>query len=394
MAAFTLPITFLLRNRLFPQLFYENKEDGLLLAKVPDMDAVVDRSSGIAQRIADNLSSAVCLLDGGLRLRYINPAGEALFGVSAKRLLGIPAEDLLSSPRLAALLTGALEEGQPFTERECRMSVSGEQGITVDLAVIPLREPPELLLEMHRVDHQLRIAREENLIAQQQATREVVRGLAHEIKNPLGGLRGAAQLLESELGDSPLREYTGVIIHEADRLQNLLNRMLGPNTLPHKRRINIHQVLERVRTLVQAEAPAGVHLLWDYDPSLPELHADLDQLIQVVLNIVRNAVQALPGEGEIILRSRALRRYTVGHLCHKLVLCIDIIDNGPGIPEQMQQKIFYPLVTGRAEGTGLGLSIAQSLVNQHGGVIECRSRPGRTRFSIFLPVSEPEEETG
>ncbi len=353
------------------------------------MDAVVNKLSGITQRITDNLSSAICLFDDGLRVRYINPAGEALFGISARRLLGLSAENLLSSPRLAGLLASALEDGHPFTERESRMSVAGEHDITVVLTAIPLREPSELLLEMNRVDHQLRIAREENLIAQQQATREVVRGLAHEIKNPLGGLRGAAQLLESELGDSSLREYTGVIIHEADRLQNLLNRMLGPNTLPHKQQINIHQVLERVRTLVQAEAPEGVRLLWDYDPSLPELNADLDQLIQVVLNIVRNAVQALPGEGEIILRSRALRRYTVGHLCHKLVLCIDIVDNGPGIPEQMQQKVFYPLVTGRAEGTGLGLSIAQSLVNQHGGVIECHSRPGRTRFSIFLPVPEP-----
>ncbi len=379
---------------LFSLWFDMATESGLLLARSSGMDAVVNKPGGITQRITDNLSSAICLFDGGLRVRYINPAGESLFGISARRLEGISAEQLLDSPRLAGLLATVLESGHPFTERECRMNVAAERGITVDLTATPLREPsrpPELLLEMTRVDHQLRIAREENLIAQQQATREVVRGLAHEIKNPLGGLRGAAQLLEGELADSALREYTGVIIHEADRLQNLLNRMLGPNTLPQKRLINIHQVLERVRTLVQAEAPERVRLLWDYDPSLPELNADLDQLIQVVLNIVRNAVQALPGEGEIILRSRALRRYTVGHLCHKLVLCIDIIDNGPGIPEQMQQKIFYPLVTGRAEGTGLGLSIAQSLVNQHGGLIECHSRPGRTRFSIFLPVLEPEE---
>lgn len=357
------------------------------------MDAVTNNSSVITQHIVDNLSSAVCLFDTHLQLRYINPAGEALFGVSAQRLQGVSAQQLLDSQRIVELLANTLERGTPCTERECRLDAVGNRPVTVDLTAIPLRESsrfPGLLVELNPVDHQLRMAREENLLAQQQATQAVVRGLAHEIKNPLGGVRGAAQLLECELEDPSLREYTQVIIHEADRLQNLLNRMLGPHTLPRKRLINIHQVLERVRTLVQAEVAAGVRLLWDYDPSLPELNADMDQLIQAVLNIVRNAVQALPGEGEIILRTRAYRRCTVGHVCHKLVLCIDIIDNGRGVPEQMQQKIFYPMVTGRAEGTGLGLSIAQSLVNQHGGLIECHSRPGRTKFSILLPV--PEEE--
>ena len=361
------------------------------LLKQLNMDAVVIKSAPVMQRIIDNLSSAVCLFDNGLRLRYINPAGEALFGVSAQRLLGSTARHLLKSHRLANLLATTLDGGSPFTERESRLELGEGRSVTVDLTAIPLREasrPTELLMELNPVDYPLRIAREENLLAQQQATQEVVRGLAHEIKNPLGGVRGAAQLLESELGDSPLQEYTQVIIQEADRLQNLLNRMLGPSRLPRKRLINIHEVLERVRTLIQAEAPPGISLQWDYDPSLPELHADLDQLIQVVLNIVRNAVQSLSEGGEILLRTRAHRRHTVRHVCHKLVLCIDIIDDGPGIPEHMQQKIFYPLVTGRADGTGLGLSIAQSLVNQHGGLIECQSRPGRTRFSILLPVPE------
>ncbi len=366
----------------------------MLLAIALGMDAVTNNLSTITQRIIDNLSSAICLFDADLRVRYVNPAGEALFGVSAQRLQGLSAQQLLDSQRVADLLASTLERGTPCTERECRLDAGGDYPVTVDLTAIPIRESSrftELLVELSRVDHQLRIAREENLLAQQQATQEVVRGLAHEIKNPLGGVRGAAQLLECELDNSSLREYTQVIIHEADRLQNLLNRMLGPHTLPRKRLINIHQVLERVRTLVQAEVAAGVRLLWDYDPSLPELNADMDQLIQAVLNIVRNAVQALPEEGEIILRTRAHRRYTVGHVCHKLVLCIDIIDNGPGIPEQMQQKIFYPMVTSRAEGTGLGLSIAQSLVNQHGGLIECHSRPGRTKFSILLPVPEDDD---
>ncbi len=361
---------------------------------LPDMDAVTNQTRTAAPYILDNLSVAICLLDAGLRIRYINPAGETLFGASAQRLQRLPVEQLLDSPGVAELLASTLESGSPCIERECRLGTGGHSPVTVDLTAIPLREPPgsrELLVELVRVDHQIRMAREENLLAQQQITQEIVRGLAHEIKNPLGGVRGAAQLLECELDDTSLQEYTQVIVHEVDRLQTLLNRMLGPHRLPRKRKINIHQVVERVRTLVQAEVAAGVTLLWDYDPSLPELNADMDQLIQAVLNIVRNAVQALPEEGEIILRTRAHRRCTVGHVCHRLVLCIDVIDNGPGIPESMQQKIFYPLVTGRAEGTGLGLSIAQSLVNQHGGLIECHSRPGRTRFSILLPVREEQE---
>ncbi len=355
------------------------------------MDAVADGTERTAQRIIDNLSSAVCLFDAELRLCHVNSTAEALFGLSARRLLGLTAQQLLDSNRLAGLLAVALESGNPWIERECRLKGVGEHSVTVDLTAIPLQDPsqpPGVLLELNPVDHQLRIAREESLLAQQRATQEMVRGLAHEIKNPLGGIRGAAQLLEGELDDPSLREYTQVIIHEVDRLQDLLNRLLGPHRLPRMRRINIHRVVERVRTLVQAEAPPGIRLLWDYDPSLPELYADADQLVQVVLNIVRNAVQALPGEGEIVLRTRAHRRYTVGHICHKLVICIEVIDNGPGIPEEMQQKIFYPLVTGRADGTGLGLSIAQSLVNQHGGLIECDSRPGRTKFSILLPVRE------
>ncbi|TPW11075.1 MAG: two-component system NtrC family nitrogen regulation sensor histidine kinase GlnL, partial [Halothiobacillaceae bacterium] len=209
---------------------------------------------------------------------------------------------------------------------------------------------------------------------------------AHEINNPLGGLRGAAQLLEKELNDVELKEYTDVIIGEADRLQKLLAKLLGPNTRPQKRYTNIHKILEHVRTLVSAEGCSSIHIIRDYDPSLPELLIDPDQLIQAVLNIVRNAVQALDGAGEIIFRTRPQRQMTIGTKRHRLVLVIDIIDNGPGIAPEMAETIFYPMVTGRAEGTGLGLSIAQAMINQHQGLIECSSRPGRTKFTLLIPL--------
>jgi two-component system nitrogen regulation sensor histidine kinase GlnL len=220
-----------------------------------------------------------------------------------------------------------------------------------------------------------------------------VRGLAHEIKNPLGGLRGAAQLLERELSDPSLKEYTGIIIGEADRLQTLVNRMLGPNTRPQRRSINIHQVVERVRTLAVAEAPPGVTIVRDYDPSIPDFMAEPDQLIQALLNIVRNALQAIGEQGEIILRTRSIRQATIGHHRHKLAARLDIIDNGPGIPPDMMESIFFPMVTGRPDGTGLGLPIAQDLVNQHHGLIECHSEPGKTVFTLLLPIETNHEQS-
>jgi two-component system nitrogen regulation sensor histidine kinase GlnL len=242
-----------------------------------------------------------------------------------------------------------------------------------------------LLVELTPLDRQLRISREENLLAQQSVSRALTRNLAHEIKNPLGGLRGAAQLLERELADPALKEYTSIIIGEADRLQNLVDRMLGPNSIPRKREINVHQVVERVRQLVAAEVPSRVRLIRDYDPSIPPLVGDPDQLIQAVLNIVRNAMQAVGKEGDITLRTRTLRQFTIGHVRHKLVIKIDIVDTGPGIPAEIMEQIFYPMVSGRPGGTGLGLSIAQTIISQHGGLIECTSEPGNTCFSLLLP---------
>lgn len=354
------------------------------------------------KQILESLTQTVILLDTELRLIYINPAGEMLFEVSARRVTGLGVEQLLpAKSELLNILKTGLNSSHSFTQHEVSVTLPGHRSLTLDCTINPIsldgdRKRCSLLVELQQIDRQIRISREEQQLAQQQTIRTLVRGMAHEIKNPLGGLRGAAQLLERELPDESLKEYTNIIIGEADRLRNLVNRMLGPNTLPQKEMINIHQVLEHVRQLMRAEIQGEISFVSDYDPSIPEMLADRDQLIQAVLNIVGNAVQAIGSKGEIILRTRTLRQFTIGHTRHKLVCQVSIIDNGPGIPEDMVESIFYPMVTGRAEGTGLGLSIAQSLINQHGGLVQCESRPGRTSFSLLLPLeaadSKPTEE--
>jgi len=346
------------------------------------------------KRILDNLSHTVLLLDSQLRVRYINPAGEVLLGVSARQALDHPVGDLLyGNGRLDEALARARDHGTPYTERELELSPRPDAEITVDMTVLPLSgATPDaaLLVELEQLDRHLRISREEHLLAQQNATRALLRGLAHEVKNPLGGLRGAAQLLERRLGEAELREYTQVIIGEADRLQSLVDRMLGPATLPNRVALNIHEPLERVRQLVEAEA--GLRIDADYDPSIPDLVADRDQLIQAFLNIFRNAVQSVGDEGRVRLRSRCLRQVTIGQVRYRLVIGVDVIDDGPGVDPALQESIFYPMVTGRDGGTGLGLSIAQDLINRHGGLIECSSRPGRTVFRVLLPLEGLEHE--
>ncbi|TNF35070.1 MAG: nitrogen regulation protein NR(II) [Gammaproteobacteria bacterium] len=349
-----------------------------------------DQIAGIQRTILDNLNTAVLLLDQKLCIQYLNPSAESLLHISNKRATDLPLDKLIFvSESFMARLQDCLNNHHPFAEHEVMIDVYPGRKITIDYMVNPLKlseDFPVLLIEISHMDRHLRIAREEKLLNEQIATRNLVRGMAHEIKNPLGGLRGAAQLLERELPNEELREYTGIIIGEADRLQKLVDRMLGPNNVPKRRNINIHQVLEHVRQLVQAEGHEGVYFKLDYDPSLPDLMADPDMLIQAVLNITRNALNALGNNGEITFRTRPQRHFTIGHKYHRLVLETDIIDNGPGIPEELQEQIFYPMVTGRADGTGLGLSIAQSLINQHGGLIEFTSRPGKTVFTIYLPL--------
>lgn len=345
--------------------------------------------------LADNLSTSVLVLNSALLVEYMNPAAEVLFATSLRQSQGQPVKDLLpAEPAFIEKIRQVLGNGQGFTQHELALILTEDKKITVDCTVnfVDAESESRLLIEMKRLDHHLRISREERLLAQNVATRALVRGFAHEVKNPLGGLRGAAQLLEAELPDADLKEYTQIIIGEADRLQKLVDGMLGPNSLPNMTLLNIHEVLERVRSLVLAEVPEGVLLKRNYDISIPEFLADKDQLIQSVLNIVRNAIQATEGKGSIELKTRIERQLTIGSIRHRHVMRLDITDDGVGIPEEMQQRIFFPMVTSRAEGTGVGLSIAQSLINRHGGLIECTSQPGETRFTILLPIETESKE--
>ena len=352
-------------------------------------------NSTYGQQTLDNMSTAVLVFDHAQTIVYMNPAAEVIFEASQKRILGTKATLLLAgSKSLMASFNRAFKQGVQYTEREQQLDLPEGKKLTIDCTFTPLFEPGAkqgVLVEINSLERHKRISREEALITQHNITKTVMRGLAHEINNPLGGLRGAAQLLEKELSDAGLREYTGIIIEEADRLQKLLSRILGPNKIPKKKNINIHELLHHVRKLVSAEE-TGITIKFDYDPSIPELYIDQDQLIQAILNIVRNAVQATDGAGEILLKTRIGRYYTIGTKQYRLVTKISVIDDGPGIPADMIEKIFYPMVTGRAEGTGLGLSIAQSIVNNHGGIIECDSKEGKTRFTIVLPMEVQEYE--
>ena len=335
------------------------------------------------------LSSAVVLVDEKLIIRYINPGAENLFAISRRKLLEQPLSRLLGTPPgLCSALESALHTNWSYTGQDMTISRGSAEPIRLDCTVSPVEtNGVRLLLEFRPIDAQLRVAREEQLLQQQQANRELIRNLAHEIKNPLGGIRGSAQLLQHELDDPQLREFTEVIIAEADRLQDLMNRLLNSHSMMRPAPLNIHDVLERVRRLILAEFPA-LEIRRDYDLSLPDITADREQLIQAILNIVRNAAQALEGIGEIHLRSRVARQVTLAKRRYKLALELQVINNGPGIPAEIHDKIFYPLVSGREGGSGLGLSLAQSFIEQHQGMIEVDSRPGRTCFTILLPISD------
>ncbi|MBF7728577.1 nitrogen regulation protein NR(II) [Pseudomonas sp. N040] len=346
--------------------------------------------------LLDNLTTAILLLDTQLHLEYMNPAAEMLLAVSGQRSHGQFIGELFSeSPEALASLQQSVRSAHPFTKREALLSTQSGQALTVDYAVTPIlnRQGTFLLLEILPRDRLLRITKEEAQLSKQETTKLLVRGLAHEIKNPLGGIRGAAQLLARELHAAELKDYTDVIIEEADRLRNLVDRMLGSNKLPSLAQTNIHEVLERVCQLVDMETQGRISLMRDYDPSIPDVMIDREQMIQAVLNIVRNAMQALaesvpPQGSRITLRTRALRQFTIGHTRHRLVCKVEIIDNGPGITAELQQTIFYPMVSGRADGTGLGLAITQNIISQHQGLIECESQPGHTVFTLFLPLEQ------
>ena len=333
----------------------------------------------------DLLATAVVALDDAFVVRYANPAAESLFATGAKSLIGQPFLGLFSeSEELQKALDEASVTHWDYSAQHVTYSRPGRDPQPLSCVVTRIDMPGfSLLAELRPIDEQLRQAREERLVLEQNANRELIRNLAHEIRNPLGGLRGSAQLLERELDKPELKEYTQVIIKEADRLQAVMDRMLTPHREPRVEPVGIHEVLERVRSLVKAEF--GLDVRRDYDPSLPEVQGDREQLIQAVLNIARNAAQA--GARTVVFRTRAVRQMTILKHRYRLALELQVVDDGPGVPEGIRDRIFNPLVSGREGGSGLGLSLAQTFVQFHQGVIEFESRPGRTMFRILLPLT-------
>ena len=342
------------------------------------------------KQILENLTSAVILLNGRFEVTYMNSSAEMLLEASLRRLLAEPIDQLfLGATEELELLQGLVQAGQRVSKREARLMTFKGNEIITDFTATKI-SPNNLLIEIQPRDRLARIEREEEMLNRHATAKVLVRGLAHEIKNPLGGIRGAAQLLDRELDNEELKEFTRIIVEETDRLRNLVDRLMGPYRKPNIERLNIHAVLEHVRSLIEVEDQGNIQMVRDYDPSLPEFDGDYEQLIQVVLNICRNAMQSLTEAGTesptITMKTRAVRRVTLGTEQHRLVCKVDIIDNGPGIPKELLDSVFYPMVTGRAEGSGLGLSIAQSVINQHQGLIEVTSIPGETNFQILIPL--------
>jgi two-component system nitrogen regulation sensor histidine kinase GlnL len=347
-----------------------------------------------ALELLDSLVTSVFLLDRDLHITYLNAAAQTLLGLSPNQALGRRITDAVrGAESLVPLFERARQGSEGVLQRELAWPASGGVDRILDCAVTEVAlggDAHGLLLEIEDITQHRRLTRENALLAQLGGSRLMVRQLAHEIKNPLGGLRGAAQLLERELLDPALREYTRVIISEADRLTNLLDCMLGPGRAPAKQLVNVHELLERVYRLLRGEAAEGIAIERDYDPSLPAIEVDPNHIIQAMLNLGRNAIQALSGGHEasprLTLRTRVATNVGIGGHRHRLVASIQFEDNGPGVPVDIRDTIFYPLVSGRSDGSGLGLGIAQDLVSRHGGLIEFDSAPGRTIFVIYLPM--------
>ncbi|WP_047045904.1 nitrogen regulation protein NR(II) [Vibrio mexicanus] len=344
----------------------------------------------LSTTILNNVVTATLMLDESLVVRYANPAAEQLFAQSAKRIVDQSLSKLIQHASMdLALLSQPLQSGQSITDSDVTFVVDGKP-LMLEVTVSPLSWQKELMLlvEMRKIGQQRRLSQELNQHAQQQAAKLLVRGLAHEIKNPLGGLRGAAQLLERMLPDQSLAEYTQIIIEQADRLRSLVDRLLGPQRPGKKETENLHLILEKVRQLVELEVGKSVIIERDYDPSLPDILMDTDQIEQAFLNIVSNAGQILQAQehGKITIRTRTVHQANIHGKRHKLAARVEVIDNGPGIPADLQDTLFYPMVSGREGGTGLGLSISQNLIDQHKGKIDVESWPGRTIFTVYLPI--------
>lgn len=333
------------------------------------------------------------LVDEQSRIGYMNPAAEWLLGHSEQRALGRRMDEMGPGLEdLQALIQRAAHAARPFGQTlNLDLPHAERPAQMISCRVAPWPPAPEsLVVELLDASSWWHLDREQALLAQRGASRRIIRQLAHEVRNPLGGLRGAAQLLDRQLTDGDLREYTEVIIAEADRLVALTDSLLGPTHVPRTELVNLHQVTERVRLLMAADSPAGITWHRDYDPSLPDLLADPDQLVQALLNLVRNAVQAVGKDGVVTLRTRALTGHAVGGRHHRLVASIEVEDNGVGVPAEIADSLFYPLVSGRDGGSGLGLPLAQDLVSRNGGLVEFESEPGRTVFTMRFPLENPE----
>jgi two-component system nitrogen regulation sensor histidine kinase GlnL len=342
----------------------------------------------------DLLATPVAVMQGQGRVRFVNAALEDALGLSRRTLYGTHLPDYFVDPQpLIMALSGAQSNEFAALRYEAQLRrLHHDEPLPVHVIVALTDLPDEVIVELLPLEQQTRQEREERLLDQAQANKELIRNLAHEIKNPLGGIRGSAQLLEMELDDKELTEYTQVIIREADRLQTLVDRLLAPHRRPHVvGDVNIHEVCERVRALILAEFPRGLKVVRDYDISIPEFRGDREQLIQAVLNIAHNAAQALQervtqGDAQIMLKTRILRQVTFGKQRYRLALELHVMDNGPGVPDSIKDRIFFPLISGREGGSGLGLTLAQTFVQQHHGLIECDSEPGRTDFKILIPL--------
>jgi len=331
------------------------------------------------------------LLDSSLLIVALNPAAENILGISMRRARGASLLQLLDDePELRDILGRVMVSGDHYAN-ELRLGPNEAHSSNriVDCRVSPIDcDEAALLVEMTDVTRRNQISRENALLIQHGAGRQMIRQLAHEIKNPLGGIRGAAQLLARQLANAEQREYTDVVISETDRLVGLVDTLLGPGGPPNKEPVNIHELLEYVVRIIEAEDNRTLVIRRDYDPGLPMIDLDRDQMVQAILNLLRNAVAALEGQGSITLRSRAVMNFTIGEIRHRVIASIEIEDDGPGIPAELQDSIFYPLVTSRPNGTGLGLPAAQELVSRHGGMIEFESRPGRTVFIMRVPLNQ------
>jgi two-component system, NtrC family, nitrogen regulation sensor histidine kinase GlnL len=350
-----------------------------------------------SSEMLDALSTGIMVLDAQLCVVYANVGAQDLLALSLKQSRGHPVSELFAGAQpLVELLRRALARGETCAGHEFVLTpVSTVQAarppVVVDITVTPLEGQitgTHLLLELVDARARQRISRDTELLSRVDGSRLMTRQLAHEIKNPLGGLRGAAQLLERELHDAGLKEYTTVIINEADRLRVLVDTMLGPAGPPRKQSLNVHEICEHVYQLLRSEAPPGVVIERDYDPSVPDGRFDRNELIQALLNLARNALQAVGRRGRVVLRTRTLSNLNIGPARHRLVACLQIEDNGPGVPGDLHKTLFFPLVTAKSEGTGLGLSVAQDMVARHGGIIEFESRPGHTVFSMLLPLED------